>query len=268
MRWLVAAAAAYLVVVLLLAWFQDRLVYFPEARYVTNPGEWGLAYHDVTFSAADGVDLSAWYVPSGGKRGAILYCHGNGGNISYRYEYLKVFHDLGFSTLMFDYRGYGKSEGRPSEQGTYLDAAAAWDYLVEQMGVSATDIVLYGESLGGAVASWLARARSPRALVLQSTFTSLPDIGAEIYPFLPVRLIARHRYNTLDHLSAVRCPVLIVHSRDDEIVPFAHAVRLHAAVSGPRDFLELRGDHNSGVMQSVERFKNGLNAFLGKHPVP
>lgn len=252
----------YLGLVLLVAWLQDRLVYFPEARLVTDPGESGLDYSDITFRSRDGIPLSAWYVPSADRKGVVLYCHGNGGNISYRYEYLKVFSELGLTTFIFDYRGYGKSQGRPSEEGTYLDAVGAWHYLVEEKGVLPREIILYGESLGGAVAAWLARERDPRALILQSTFTSLPDIGAEIYPFLPVRLISRYQYSTLDYLSEVKCPVLVIHSRDDEIVPFTHGVRLHAAVTGRKDFLELRGDHNSGTMQSMEAFKKGLNRFL------
>lgn len=263
---ILAISIAYLVMVLLITWLQDRLIYFPEARLVTNPGELGLEYQDITFQTSDGVSLSAWYVPSESRQGVILYCHGNGGNISYRYEYLKVFSELGLTTFMFDYRGYGKSEGRPSEKGTYLDAVGAWRYLVEERGVSPGEIIPYGESLGGAVAAWLARERDPRALILQSAFTSLPDVGAEIYPFLPVRLISRYHYSTLDHLSEVKCPVLVIHSRDDEIVPFPHGVKLHAAATGQKDFLELRGDHNSGIMQSMEAFKKGLNLFLERYP--
>ena len=166
--------------------------------------------------------------------------HGNAGNISHRVDYAAMFDRLGFSTLLVDYRGYGRSSGAPSEQGTYRDAAAGWRWLTETKGIAAGDIVLFGESLGGGVAAWLAAREKPRALVLASTFSSVPDLAAEIYPFLPVRFLSRYKYNTLDALARVHAPVLVAHSKSDDIIPYSHGERLFAAAREPKSFLELR----------------------------
>lgn len=266
MKVIFAFVMFYCALLALVYLFQDRLIYFPDSRLIMTPREIGLEYEDVVFQAEDGVQLAAWYVPSQKRRGVVLFCHGNGGNISYRCEYLKVFSSLGLDSFVFDYRGYGKSRGKPSEEGTYLDALGAWNYLTGQRGLAPQKIIVYGESLGGAVAAWLARERNPGALVLQSAFTSLPDIGADAYPFLPARLLARYRYATKEYLSAVGCPVLIIHSRDDEIVPFKHGLQLHAAAPGEKSFIELRGDHNGGVMISLETYRKGMDEFLGNWP--
>ena len=256
---LVTVYAALLCVVYI---FQDRLVFFPERRFVISPRELGMEYEDVFFRAEDGTELHGWFVPSANPRGVILYCHGNGGNISYRIDYLKTFASLGLSTFIFDYRGYGKSRGTPTEQGTHLDAQAAWRLLTQERKTPPREIVLYGESLGGAIAARLAREKTPGALVLHSAFTSLPDVAADVYPFLPARLLSRYRYNTLSHVAEVKCPVLIIHSKDDEIVSYRHGLKLSAAVSDGGDFLELRGDHNTGFMTSMETYRSGLDAFL------
>jgi fermentation-respiration switch protein FrsA (DUF1100 family) len=178
-----------------------------------------------------------------------------------------MFNRLRYSTLIIDYRGYGTSTGSPSEQGTYRDAVAAWRYLTEARGVRDSDIVLFGESLGAAVASWLAARHAPRALVLASAFTSASDLGSEVYWFLPVRLISRFHYDNLANLAAVKVPVLIAHSRNDEIVPFTHGERLYAAATGPKRFLELSGGHNSGFVFTREEWVQALADFLEGVPV-
>ena len=167
---------------------QSRLVYYPQRGIIATPGQIGLSYDAVTFEAADGVRLSGWFVPAEAPRGVILFCHGNAGNISHRLESIRVFHRLGLSTFIFDYRGYGQSEGRPTEQGTYLDAEAAWRYLVQERRVAPTEIIVFGRSLGGAIAAWLAQDHTPRALIVESTFTSVRDMASHLYPFLPAEM--------------------------------------------------------------------------------
>jgi fermentation-respiration switch protein FrsA (DUF1100 family) len=203
-------------------------------------------------------------VPARQERGVILFFHGNAGNISHRLDTLEIFHTLGLSTFIIDYRGYGQSEGRPSEQGTYLDAEAAWRYLVEQRQVPPERMIIFGRSLGGAVAAWLAQAHPPRALILESTFTSLPDMAATYLPFLPVRSLARFDYNTLARLPDIHCPVLVVHSPDDEVVPYSHGRQLFEAASEPKEFLELRGGHNEGFLIS-DNYQAGLEAFIARY---
>ena len=192
----------------------------------------------------------------------LIFFHGNAGNISHRLESLTRFHDLGLSVLLFDYRGYGASEGTPSEEGTYQDAVAAWDYLTERRAVPSGQIILFGRSLGGAIAAWLAARRPARALILESTFISVPELAARLYPLFPARWLTRLRYDVREQLKHVPCPVLIVHSRDDELVPYGHGRALLDAVRGPKQFLELRGGHNDGFVVTGRAYREGIDAFL------
>jgi len=268
-------AIAYGAVVVLVYLFQSRLVYFPQIgrEVAVTPRAYGLAFDSLTIATADGEKLAAWWVPAERARGAVLIFHGNAGNISHRLDYLAMFHGMAYSSLIVDYRGYGQSSGYPSEEGTYRDAEAAWRWLTVERRVEPEDIVLFGESLGAAVATWLAaqvparacRASSlhcPRALVLASTFTSVPDLGAQVYPFLPVRLISRYRYDNLAAIKAVTAPVLVAHSRDDDIVPFTHGRRLYEAANEPKQFVEMRGGHNDGFLFMRQEWVAQLAAFL------
>ncbi|MBI2314168.1 MAG: alpha/beta hydrolase [Betaproteobacteria bacterium] len=261
---LAAAYGALLVVVFL---FQSRLVYFPEIgkEVVATPRDAGLEFEDVRLATSDGVSLHAWFVPARAPRGTVLLFHGNAGNISHRLEYLLMFQRLGYSSFIFDYRGYGLSGGSPGEEGTYRDAQAAWRYLIEVRKLEPRRIVLLGESLGGAVAAWLAVRERPGALVLASVFTSVPDMGADVYPFLPVRLLSRYSYNTRDYLASVQSPVLVAHSRDDDIVPYRHGQALFAAAREPKVFLEMRGGHNDGFLFMREEWVRQLGVFLERH---
>jgi uncharacterized protein len=263
---LITAAAAYFVLCLLLFLFQARLVYFSEygrEDFVT-PQQAGMDYQDVTINSA-GEKLHAWFVLAPRARGVVLFFHGNAGNVSHRLDYLRMFGELGYSVLIFDYRGFGKSSGEPSEIGTYQDAEAAWNYLVETRRIAPSSIVLFGESLGGAVAAWMAAHVKPRALIITSSFTSLPDLGAKLYPLFPVRLLARYEYNTRKYLQAATCPVLIVHSREDEIVPFEHGEQLYATAHEPKQLLEIHGGHNTSLILSHDLWMKGVGAFLDRY---
>lgn len=257
----------YLVLVLLVYWGQSRLVYFPEIgrEIVTTPDQIGLAYESIEISTTDHQTLHSWFVPAAENKGTILFFHGNAGNISHRLDYLFMFYQLGYNTLIFDYRGYGQSSGKPSEYGTYQDAMAAWRYLTEVKEIAPSSIILFGESLGGAVAAWLAAREKPGMLVLASVFTSVPDLATQIYPFLPVRQIARFEYNTLENLRSVSCPVFVAHSPQDEIVPFTHGRDLFQIASEPKQFLTLQGGHNDGFIFMRKDWKMTLDAFMGNN---
>ncbi len=273
------AAAVYAGLALLLYLFQERMVFYPETgrEIVITPAQAGLPYEDIRLTAEDGVRLHGWFVPAPQPRGTVLFLHGNAGNISHRIDSLQMFHRLGYSTLIFDYRGYGNSEGTPSEQGTYRDAEAAWRYLTEQRHLPSCRIVLFGESLGGAVAAWLAATpdapqrrvmaarQQPAALVISSGFTSVPDLARHYYPYLPVQWLARIRYDTAENLRAVAAPVLIAHSPEDDIVPFEHGQALFEAARPPRQFLELAGGHNDGFIFMREAWIRVLDDFLAGH---
>jgi hypothetical protein len=262
---LISAVTVYAVILLLVFLFQARLVYFPEVEraLVATPRAVGLDFEEVRL-AADGATLHGWWVPANAARGAVLILHGNAGNISHRLDYLAMFNRLGYAVLIVDYRGYGKSGGTPSEDNTYGDGEAAWRHLIEARKLKPQDIVLFGESLGGGVATWLALQQPPRALVLASTFTSVPDLGAQVYPWLPVRWLARIDYNNLERIPRIAAPVLIAHSRDDDIIPFSHGQALFAAANAPKQFLEMRGGHNDGFIFMREDWVREVGAFLDR----
>ena len=268
---LIAAVAGYLAAALMVFLMQGRLIYFPTREMLGDPGQYKLPYQDVALRTSDGLVLYAWYVPPPAADGpVVLHCHGNGGNISYRLDLIQVLRNAGAGVLAFDYRGYGHSEGVPDEQGTYRDAQAAWDFLTKITGIPPERIFVHGQSLGGGVAAELAERVKPAGLILDSTFTSLSDRGAELFWFLPVRLLARYRYPTIDRLAGLSCPVLIFHSPSDEVIPFRHGRRLFEAAHEPKRFVELTGDHNSCYEISGEVYTRAIRDFMHDyvHPTP
>ncbi len=256
-------AGTYLLLVVLMYLGQSRLLHLPNLpgrTLVATPERMGLDYEDVAFEAEDGVTLHGWFLPAQAERGTLLFFHGNAGNISHRLDSLRIFHDLDYSVFIIDYRGYGRSEGRPSEEGLYADARAAWDYLVSERGIDPERIVAFGRSLGAAVAACLARERRLGGLILESGFTSVPDLGADLYPWLPVRWLARLEYDARACVAEVDVPVLVVHSPDDEIIPFHHGEALAEAAGA--ELLRIRGDHNTGFLRSGDLYRRGLDRFL------
>ncbi len=247
--------------------FQSRFVFFPSRQIDATPDDIGLPFEPVEIQTSDGVKITGWFVPARNAGGTILFFHGNGGNISHRLDSLHIFNELGLATLIIDYRGYGRSEGKVGENGIYLDAEAAWKYLVEQRGTDPDKIILFGRSLGGAVAVNLAGKHKPKALIVESTFTSIPEIGSDAYPFLPcalLRLLSRYKFNAREDISQVNCPVLVVHSRDDNMIPFAHGQAIFDAAAEPKEFLEITGSHNNGFVTSGQTYKEGMDKFISE----
>ena len=264
LKLLLALVIGYAAVVAFVYFNQHRKLYLPDvpARELAGtPADVGLRFDDVTLESDDGVTLHGWFVPGSGPR-VLLFLHGNAGNVSHRLQSIRVFNELGLSVLIVDYRGYGRSSGTPSEAGTYADAESAWNHLVRTQGRPPGEIIVFGRSLGGAVAAWLAARTQPAALIVESSFTSVPDLGRELYPWLPVRWLSRFRYPTVEYVRDVQAPVLVVHSRDDEIAPFRHGERIFAAAAGPRMLLELEGTHNDAYVRSERDYVAGLRAFL------
>ncbi len=249
-------AAAYLY------FFQEKFVYRPSTRIKVTPASVGMYYEEVALVASDGVRLTGWYLPLVGARGTVLFCHGNAGNISHLLAVAEDAHRLGLGILLFDYRGYGQSEGKPSEEGTHRDAEAAWNYLVQEAGLAPDQIAIIGRSLGGPIAARLARDKKPAALFLEETFTSIPELGRELYPIFPVGLLARYKYPTLEYLKQVQCPVLVSHSRDDRFIVFAHGQRLYEAANQPKAFTVMRGGHSSAFSEDAATYEAGVEAFL------
>ncbi|HSM11391.1 MAG TPA: alpha/beta hydrolase [Lysobacter sp.] len=271
---LAVLAGIYVLLGAMLYLLQGSMVYLanlPGRTLDATPADAGLDYQDVNIDTADGERLHGWYVPAarpgmGEARGVLLFFHGNAGNISHRLESIALFNRLGLDVLIVDYRGYGRSTGKPTEAGTYRDARAAWDYLVGERGIRPGRIVVFGRSLGGAVGAWLGSqlpaAETPAALIIESSFTSGADMARRLYPIFPAGLLTRLKYPVVDYAARLNCPVLVVHSRDDEIIPYAMGRAIYDAAPSPRFFLELRGDHNAGFWISRASYTAGLEAFL------
>lgn len=241
---------------------QRRFLYFPAREFVSGPSDYGFTHEEVSLRTEDGVTIHAWWLPVAAAPMTLLFLHGNAGNISYWVEAATVFRDLGWNTLLVDYRGYGRSEGVPSEQGTYHDAHAAWNHLVGERGIDPARIVVVGRSLGGGVATWLAERHRMAGLVLEATFTSIADIVAETLPLPGIRGFVRLGYPSLSRMAGLDVPLLVVHGRQDTLVPFDHGRALYEAARGPKRFVELRGGHNDAFAISRDVYAEALRSFV------
>jgi fermentation-respiration switch protein FrsA (DUF1100 family) len=225
-------AAVYLGLSILLFLNQSRVLYQPSRTYDYVPADYGLACEEVLLSTPDEVTLAAWYVPAEGGRWTVLFCHGNAGNISHRLDTLKMFYELGLNCLIVDYRGYGKSTGKPTEQGTLIDIMAGFQWLNEEKGLRPEELILFGRSLGGSIAATIAKDINPASLVF-----------------------SRFDYNTLEAVKQVTCPVLVIHSPDDEIIPYKFGQQIFAAANEPKQFGILEGSHNEGFYDNDDMYK-------------
>jgi uncharacterized protein len=243
----------------------NRMVFQPWTNMEAGPAELKRPFEDIYFTAADGTRLNGWFYPANTNL-VILLCHGNAGNLSHRLPLIDTLIKAGASVFAFDYRGYGRSAGKPTEKGVCLDAEAAWQWLTNR-GFAPDRIVALGESLGGGVVCELATRKPLRALILQSTFTSVPDVAAEMMPWLPVRLLLTTRFNNQEKLKQIRIPVLILHGRKDTIIPFRHAEKNFAAVpTRSKYFAELAGDHNDAIVISADEYQKAVSALLATLP--
>ena len=280
MRRLAAVARSVLIVAALLALLvlgarqtkllDKRLVFFPDRNVRSTPGDAGLVYEDVTFAASDGVKLHGWFVPGDGTR-VILWFHGNAGNIGDRVENLLLLNDqLRADVFIFDYRGYGNSEGTPSEQGLYLDAEAALEYTKTRTGLQPEEgIVYFGRSLGAAVAVELATRYPPRALILESPFTSIQDMAHKTHPvvskLVPLGFVVQSRFDALSKIGQVHKPVMVLHGDQDDLIPFDMGRALFEAANEPKAFYAIRGaEHNDTYAVGGVPYFDALRAFVNR----
>jgi hypothetical protein len=255
----------------LIVLFETRLIYFPSRAKDVTPTALGLAFEDVSLTAEDGVRLHGWFLPVRDARLTILLSHGNAGNIGDRLDRALLFQSrLRASVLLYDYRGYGSSQGSPDEAGTYRDVRAAYQYLVEAKKLDPRRLVLFGESLGSGVALELAVAQPAAALVLEAPFTSVPDM-ARATVFAPLAPFVRTRYDNLAKVSRLRMPLLVLHGDRDEVVPFAQGRRLFEAAPEPKRFFAIPGaHHNDAYFVGGEAYWRALGEFLDQaldHPL-
>jgi len=266
-----AIILAYLVILGLFYFGQSRLVFFPSRAMVSTPDRVGLEYEEVTIPVTPRENLHAWYFParqSGDTTPTVLYCHENAGNISYGLETVRSFLEFGVNVLAFDYRGYGRSDGKPSEENVYADARAAWQWLMTVKKATPENTFIFGRSLGGAVAVDLAGGVNCAGVILESTFTSVIDLGRKLYPLVPISLLARFSFDSRSKISRLSCPVLVAHSPTDEMIPYAMGKALYEAAQSEKQFVELTGRHNDLLSLDSELYRNALRGFLGRHRPP
>lgn len=261
---IILVLAAFPALWLLLRKFEQHQMYAPLRELEATPADAGWGYEDVHLTADDRIRIHGWWVPVERNRGTVLFCHGNAGNISHRLESIAVFRRLGMNVLIFDYRGYGLSEGSPDEEGTYRDAEAAYRYLREERAIPAEEIIIFGRSLGGAVAIELARRAQAAGLICEATFTSAVEMGKLIFPSLPVGLLVRNKYDSISKVGGLELPVLFIHSPEDDLVPYEHGLALFQAAAEPKEFLPIAGGHGDGFLAAGPAYAAGLDSFLKK----
>jgi uncharacterized protein len=264
LRFVRLAAVVYVGVVVVLVLFENKLVYRPAGA----GRDWEAApskdIQDIELTARDGATIHGWWCPQPNSPRALLYLHGNAGNLSWRGQsILKIREQLGVSVLIIDYPGYGKSTGRPSEIGCYHAADAAYEWLTEAQAVAPSNVIVWGASLGGGVAVDLASRKPCGALVLVKTFSTMPDVAARLYPWIPVRWLMRNRFNSLDKIRDCRCPVFVAHGTTDELIPEALGRKLFEAANEPKEyFLMADAGHNDPLSSGMF---DALKVFLQRH---
>lgn len=250
----------------ILAWsvyfMQSSFMFRPVRDLPYTPTDLGLTYEKVALKTKDGLKIAAWFVPCEKAKNTVLFCHGNGGNMSHRLDTINILNELGLNCLIFDYRGYGDSQGKPTENGTYLDVEAAWNWLTHKKGIKAKQIIIFGRSLGGSVGAYMARNVNAAGLILESSFTSFADVGAKYYPYLPVKLFAAFEFNTVESLKHITCPVLIMHSKGDAIISYEFGPQLFEAANEPKEFVEIFGSHNDGFLYSGQIYRDAWKNWL------
>jgi fermentation-respiration switch protein FrsA (DUF1100 family) len=262
---LIAGIGVYAAISIYIYSMQAALIYYPNMpgrNLVATPENIGLTYQDVEFFTDDSIKLHGWFIPHNNAKETVLFFHGNAGNISHRLDSIEIFNRLELNVFIIDYRGYGRSEGKITEKGTYRDAEAAWNYLNKTRDIDGQQIIIFGRSLGASIASWLASKHTPAALIIESGFTSVPSMGQRFYPFLPIRWLTHFKYDTKQYVKNISCPVLVAHSKNDEIIPYDEGREIFDAAAEPKQFLEMRGGHNDGFIVSGSTYVEGLRSFI------
>ncbi len=245
---------------------EQKFIFYPTSAIEQTPADAGLAFDDVTFTTADGIRLNGWFVPYPGADVTLLWFHGNAGNISHRVDNIRLLHDkVATHIFIFDYRGYGRSEGKISEEGTYKDGEAALGYLRSREDVDPKKIVFFGRSLGAAVAAEIATGQQCLALILETPFASIREMARVAFPFLPVGPFLRTRYDTVEKVKKIKAPVLVVHGDRDDIVPFAQGRAVFEAAREPKEFYTIPGArHNDTYIAGGDAYFAALKNFIDR----
>lgn len=245
-----------------LRYIEKHTLFYPNKEIEYSPKESGLDFEDIFFKTQDNLRLNAWFIPAQGAKFTLLICHGNAGNISHRLEKIIFFHKLGCNVFIFDYRGYGLSQGSPSEGGLYIDTKAAYDYLLSRS-IPENQIIGFGESLGSAFIIDLAFRYKMRALIVEGSFSNAKDMARSAYPYLPYWLFSL-RLDSESKIKSIKITKLIIHSLNDEIVPYKLGRKLYDAAVEPKEFLQIHGGHNSCFYDSEGLLRQKLADFLNR----
>ena len=245
---------------------QSNMVFYPSNDVDVSPDDWQLSFEKVNLSTKNNAKISGWFIPHPQAKKTVLFFHGNGGNISHRGDSIYIFHKLKLNVLIIDYVGYGESEGSPSEQGLYQSADAAWQYLVSNKKIKPENIVIFGRSLGGAVAVDLASRVKAGGLILESTFSSVRDVVESAFPFMSPFIYLRYSFDSFSKIKNISVPTLVIHSPDDGVIPFELGVKLFKGLNTEKDFLQIRGSHNDGFMQSISSYMPSIRSFSQSLP--
>lgn len=247
----------------LVRYLEMTSIFYPSRNIEITPQRMNLPYEDATVTTEDGIKINGWLLLHSKAKCTVLFFHGNAGNISDRLVKLKFFHGLGVNVFIIDYRGYGRSQGKPTEKGVYLDGIAAYDFLKARPDIGTLPIVIYGGSLGGAVGIDVASRRDVAGLIIDSSFPSAASMSKVIYPVIPTFLLSV-KFDSKSKIKNVTIPKLFMHSRDDQIVPFALGRMLYDSAPGPKEFVELTGGHNDAHIECRDKFEGCIESFLKK----
>lgn len=263
MRTLYLILVGAVIITVYIRYIENKGIFFPDKTIEFYPSAVNLRFEDVYVKTEDGVRINGWFIPHSNAKYTLLFFHGNAGNIGHRLEKLLMLRNTGSNIFIIDYRGFGKSEGKVSEKGLYLDAKAAYNYLVDSRRILPEQIILYGESLGTAVVINLAANAKVKAIIVEGAFSRGRDMAGQIYPFLP-KLLFSNSYDSLEKIKKVGVAKLFIHSRNDEIVPFALANKLYNASPEPKELVEINGGHNTAFLDSQEKYISSIGLFIEK----
>lgn len=266
MFWVLAIfLLTYLSACLYLFFAQNSLIFQPNIDPAGNPIWQSIAHQEHYFNSKNANKLHAWFVEGDTNKKTVLICHGNAGHIKDRAGLIQIINQAGYSVFIFDYQGYGQSQGTPSEQNTYDDVESAWNYLTTQLNKDPNKIIVLAQSLGGAIGSYLCTKVQPAFLILCSTFTSIKRLGQEHYPIFPVNYLLKINYNTLENCQKSLCPVLVMHSKDDKRINIKHGLALYQAAPSPKKFIELHGEHGTAAIESKDIYIAAIEDMEREH---
>jgi hypothetical protein len=264
MLWLVMVVVGVVVALSVYLYFnQKSMVFFPVKELAVTPDDLNLSYEDVYLTVGGDKKIHGWFIPADSSDSkVVLFCHGNGGNISHRLETILFLRSLNTSILLFDYRGYGLSDGQPSEDNVYGDVRACYDWLVDEREFQPGGIIIFGRSLGGAVAIDLAAKVPCAGLVVESSFTSAKDMARKMFPFLPTSLIVRYKFDSIGKISSVAVPIVFIHSPQDEMIPFEMGEKLYERATGDKTFVRISGGHNDRDYMLTAQYRQAFENLL------